>query len=127
MRAGEGQTFGVVRLLLQLEGAAVLIAAGALYFMLGGSPWLFAALILAPDLAMLGFLAGAGAGAIAYNVAHTYIWPLTMLAIGHLVSIPILVSVALIWIAHIAFDRAIGYGLKYGTGFKHTHLSRGAG
>jgi hypothetical protein len=124
MRAGEGQTFGVVRLLLQLEGAAVAIGAIAFYFMQGGSPWLFAALILAPDIAMLGFLAGAKSGAMAYNIGHTYIWPVAMLGIGHLLAAPLAMSIALIWIAHVALDRAIGYGLKYGTGFKHTHLSR---
>jgi len=32
--------------------------------------------------------------------------------------------VALIWIAHIAIDRAIGYGLKYGERFKSAHLAR---
>jgi hypothetical protein len=33
-------------------------------------------------------------------------------------------SLATIWIAHIGFDRALGYGLKYGSGFTHTHLGR---
>ena len=33
------------------------------------------------------------------------------------------VWVALVWAAHIGVDRAVGYGLKYPTGFKHTHLS----
>jgi hypothetical protein len=32
----------------------------------------------------------------------------------------------LIWTAHIAMDRALGYGLKYPTAFKSTHLSPGA-
>ena len=31
---------------------------------------------------------------------------------------------ALIWSAHIGFDRALGYGLKYDTGFSFTHLGR---
>ncbi|MCS4316879.1 hypothetical protein M2407_001178 [Serratia sp. BIGb0234] len=29
---------------------------------------------------------------------------------------------ALIWGAHIGFDRALGYGLKYASGFADTHL-----
>ena len=33
-------------------------------------------------------------------------------------------AVALIWAAHIAVDRALGYGLKYGAGFGLTHLGR---
>lgn len=31
---------------------------------------------------------------------------------------------ALIHLAHIGFDRALGYGLKYGTAFGDTHLCR---
>jgi hypothetical protein len=37
---------------------------------------------------------------------------------------PALLAVALIWIAHIGFDRLLGYGLKYISDFKHTHLQR---
>ena len=31
---------------------------------------------------------------------------------------------ALVWIAHIGFDRALGYGLKYPSAFADTHLGR---
>jgi hypothetical protein len=34
----------------------------------------------------------------------------------------LLLSAALIWLAHIGMDRALGYGLKYPTTFKDTHL-----
>jgi hypothetical protein len=34
------------------------------------------------------------------------------------------VQLGLIWFAHIGVVRAIGYGLKYPTGFKDTHLQR---
>ena len=33
-------------------------------------------------------------------------------------------QIALIWGAHIGIDRLFGYGLKYPTGFKDTHLGR---
>ena len=32
-------------------------------------------------------------------------------------------SIGLIWIAHIGLDRMLGFGVKYPTGFKDTHLS----
>jgi hypothetical protein len=35
-----------------------------------------------------------------------------------------MVAVALIWFAHISMDRTVGYGLKYPTSFKDTHLER---
>ncbi len=34
------------------------------------------------------------------------------------------VSLALVWFAHIGFDRMVGYGLKYPTDFFDTHLRR---
>ena len=62
--------FRTVDLLLRLEWAAVLAAAIAGYLFLGGSWQLFVLLILAPDLAMLGYLAGPAVGAIVYNAFH---------------------------------------------------------
>lgn len=35
-----------------------------------------------------------------------------------------LMAGALIWIAHVGMDRALGYGLKRDTGFRDTHLGR---
>jgi hypothetical protein len=37
---------------------------------------------------------------------------------------PALFPIGVIWIAHIGFDRALGYGLKYPDSFKATHLGR---
>jgi hypothetical protein len=112
------------RVLLGAEGAVAFVAATALYFH-GDHPWwLFLVLILAPDLAMVGYAFGARAGAIAYDALHTYAVPVTLAAAGVVWDVDTLVAVALIWIAHIGADRAIGYGLKYPSGFKDTHLQR---
>ena len=111
-------------LLLRVEGLAVATAALALYFD-GDHPWwLLVALILAPDLAMLGYAAGPYVGAAAYNLAHTYLGPLVLGAIGVLADVHTCVALALIWAAHIGIDRLLGYGLKYPTAFKDTHLQR---
>jgi hypothetical protein len=111
-------------LLLRIEGLAVGAAALALYFD-GGHPWwLLVVLILAPDLAMLGYAAGPRVGAAAYDLAHTYARPLVLGVIGVLADVETCVALALIWAAHIGIDRALGYGLKYPTGFKDTHLQR---
>ena len=37
---------------------------------------------------------------------------------------PVVVAIGLVWLAHIGFDRVLGYGLKYPEGFKETHLQR---
>jgi len=112
------------RLLLHAEGAAVAAAAIALYFHLGYPWWLLVALILVPDLSMLGYLAGPAVGSAAYDAAHTYVLPVALATLGAIVDAETAVSVGLIWLAHIGIDRALGYGLKYPSGFKDTHLQR---
>ncbi|KAA6462850.1 DUF4260 family protein [Acidobacteria bacterium AB60] len=109
-------------LLLRFEALGVLVATILLYQTTHGSWLLFAVLFLAPDLFMLGYLANVRAGAALYNFAHTLLTPCTLLAVGFVVSDRVLQHISLIWIAHIEFDRVLGYGLKYPTFFKDTHL-----
>ena len=101
------------------------LAVGA-YLWLGGPLWLLAVLALAPDLSMLGYLAGPRVGSASYNLAHTYVLPLVLGAAGLYAGADLAVLVALVWAGHIGADRLVGYGLKYRTDFKHTHLSPGA-
>jgi hypothetical protein len=117
-----GSVGGGVRTLLRLEGLAVLAVAIAAYAQFGAGWGWFALLFLLPDLSFLAYLAGPRAGAAAYNAAHSYAGPLALLAIGVLGAVPALLAVALVWGAHIGFDRALGYGLKYASGFAQTHL-----
>ena len=84
----------------------------------------FALFFLAPDLAMLAYLFGPRAGALGYNLAHTYAFALLLALAGFFAGVPIAAAGGLIWAAHIGFDRALGYGLKYPTGFGDTHLGR---
>jgi hypothetical protein len=79
---------------------------------------------LAPDLSMLGYLAGPQAGALAYDSVHTTFLPIALGVIGVLVESDVASQLALIWVAHIGADRVLGYGLKNPTHFKDTHLQR---
>lgn len=114
---------------LRLEG---LLAAGiaALLYWRWELPWgWFAAFFLAPDLAMLGYLAGPRIGAWSYNLAHSYTvagLPLAagLIGFGGPTQQPALFVAGLVWCAHIGFDRALGYGLKSSAGFGVTHLGR---
>jgi hypothetical protein len=110
--------------MLRVEGATMLAGSVLLYWTGGGSWWLFALLLLAPDLSMLGYLAGPRVGAVAYNVFHSYPLPAALGLVGLFMGVPLAVSVALVWFAHIGMDRLMGYGLKYPTNFKDTHLQR---
>ncbi len=109
-------------LLLRVEGGALLLAALVLYGQTGGNWLLFVLLLLAPDLSMLGYQAGNATGAAVYNLAHTEVFPALLGAAGLLAGQPMLLALALIWFAHIGMDRVLGYGLKYPSGFKQTHL-----
>lgn len=111
-------------LLLRIEGLSMLIAAGVLYSYQSYSWLVFALLLLTPDLSMLGYLFGQTTGSMSYNLFHTYALPLSLALISFLVAAPLGLQIALIWLAHIGMDRAVGYGLKYATGFKDTHLER---
>lgn len=114
-----------VLFLLRLEGLVVAAVSAALYARTGASWWLFAALWLAPDLSMLGYLAGPCWGARFYNAIHTYAVPAALgLAALLLSAHGLLVPIALIWANHIGVDRLLGYGLKYADGFGFTHLGR---
>jgi Domain of unknown function (DUF4260) len=112
------------RALVRLEGLAVLAAAVVVYVHDGYSLLAFFLLFLVPDVSFLGYLGGPRMGSIVYNAVHTYLSPLALGIAGVLADGRVPVQVALIWVAHIGFDRALGYGLKYPTAFKDTHLRR---
>lgn len=110
------------RRLLDLEGAAIFVLAIFLY-RAGHFSWgLFALLFLAPDLFMLGYLLDAKWGAAFYNLVQTYTGPVALLLISFVLPAPQLNPCGLIWLAHLGFDRMLGFGLKYPTFFKDTHL-----
>jgi hypothetical protein len=73
---------------------------------------------------MLGYLYNNKVGAWLYNVFHTYIITIIVIFCGLLLTNPTVLAIGLIWSAHIGMDRMIGYGLKYPTAFKDTHLNR---
>lgn len=116
--------FSKPAVLLRLEGAVAFALSLLLYRATGAPWWRFLALFLWPDLFMLGYAVSVPVGTRLYNLVHTYAFPLVIVGIGFHKHEPLLLSFALIWIAHIGVDRALGYGLKYSTFFKDTHLQR---
>jgi len=115
---------GGIRYVLRLEGLAVFIAATVMYAKSGFGWPTYALFFLAPDISFLGYLAGNRIGAIAYNAAHSYLGALACFSAALLLNSPELEAAGMIWCAHIGFDRALGYGLKYSAGFGFTHLGR---
>lgn len=121
-RGGRGYATGQVSQVLRGEALAIFGASTTFYFFLGGDLWFFAVLFFAPDLSIAGYVAGRKAGAVLYNSVHSYALPAVLAVAGVLSGLEILWQIGLIFVAHAAFDRTLGYGLKYAAGFRHTHL-----
>ena len=117
------RTFSMPRVLLHLEGLVMLAATLILYGLVSGNWLAFIALLLVPDLTFLAYKINVRVGSVAYNVAHFYGLPLALGMIAFAAGWSTVLAVALIWLAHISMDRALGFGLKYVTEFSDTHLS----
>lgn len=83
--------------------------------------WFFV-LLFTIDIFMLGYLVNKQVGAHVYNIGHSFFIPASFLIAGMGLHKNMLVAGGIIWAAHIGWDRALGYGLKFSTGFKDTHL-----
>lgn len=73
---------------------------------------------------MLGYLVNPKIGAAAYNAAHTTVAYGPLSVYGYLSGFSVALAVGLIGLAHVGFDRLLGFGLKYPLGFGCTHLGR---
>lgn len=109
---------------LKLEEAAM--TAIAIYFLsyysLGLPVWAWVLLFFAPDISMMGYAVNAKIGALCYNLFHHKGVALLLAAAGYFSHIEPLTAIGILLFAHASFDRIWGYGLKYQTGFKDTHL-----
>lgn len=111
----------------RLEGFLVFLAAAL--WLWGRGPdwpiWLLVVLALAPDFSIAGYSLGPRYGATLYNGAHLYAGGALLAGFGHAFGLSsVWTNLGLIWMAHVGFDRAFGYGLKEPSAFTDTHLSR---
>jgi len=120
----DGVVIGTPRQLLRFEGAVLSIGALIAYATTDRAWWLVPLTLLIPDLTMIGYLGGTRLGACLYNLGHSPPLPAAVVAIGWWQDKSLIVALGLVWLAHIGLDRLLGYGLKYGDHFQHTHLGR---
>lgn len=106
--------------LLRAEGLLILAAAVFVYAQLDAAWWLFILLFFVPDVCLFGYLRGPKWGSYLYNFFHTYLTPAAVLLIALVENYELLVAISIIWIAHIGFDRALGYDLKPYAGSRQT-------
>jgi hypothetical protein len=108
----------------RIESIFLLALALSAYSMLHASWWFFAIVILAPDISALGYLKDPKFGAWLYNLAHMYALPVIAIALGYGLNLRLILGCGIIWFSHIAADRVLGYGLKFPTDFRDTHLGK---
>lgn len=107
---------------LKLEGLGLFALFTGLYFLNHESWGLFLALFFVPDLSFIAYAANTKIGGLIYNILHHQGLFAIVALIGYLVDNTLLEQIGIIFLAHSAFDRMLGYGLKYPDNFKHTHL-----
>ncbi|UFH54378.1 DUF4260 domain-containing protein [Spirosoma sp. KNUC1025] len=84
--------------------------------------WWFPALILVPDISMIGYAINPAVGAVLYNIVHHKGLGVVIGLLGLMTGNQNLMLAGIILFAHSTMDRTMGYGLKYFDSFKHTSL-----
>jgi Domain of unknown function (DUF4260) len=110
--------------LLQLEEIAQFALGIYLFTKLNFAWWWFPALILLPDLSMIGYLINPKIGAWLYNFVHHKLFGVLILIYGYSIDNQAVTLIGIILFAHSAMDRIFGYGLKYEDSFFNTHLGK---
>ncbi len=110
--------------LLKIEEAFAMVLGIYLSSFLPNHPswWIYGLLFFLPDIGMLGYIVNKKVGAISYNIFHHKGVALSVYFIGLIAQSTEIQFWGLLLFSHSCFDRVFGYGLKFYTDFKHTHL-----
>ena len=111
-----------MKTILKIEELAMFTLAFLFFQTLDLAWWWFWALLLTPDIGMLGYLVNNRIGALCYNLFHHKGVAILVGVWGYWGQFELGLIVGAILFAHSSFDRIFGYGLKYSQGFKFTHL-----
>ncbi len=109
---------------LKLEYLALLVLAIFGFSHTGFSWWWLIILFLSPDISMLGYLINPKVGAFLYNLFHHIGSSIVLWSMGYYFENRIAEMLGCVILAHLAFDRLLGYGLKYDDSFQNTHLGK---
>ena len=114
----------MVKKIVQLEGL-VLFLLSLFFYNTASANWiLFVILLFTPDISMIGYLKDKKIGAMVYNSIHNYMLAGILMLLGFAADYALLYEIGLILFAHVSLDRFIGFGLKYPSAFKDTHIQR---
>jgi len=108
--------------IIKLEELGLFLFGIYLFSQLNYAWWWFPVLLFIPDFSMIGYLFGSKSGAFLYNLFHHRGIAIVVYLLGINLSNDLIQLAGIILFVHVAMDRMMGYGLKYETGFKFTHL-----
>ncbi len=114
----------IVKSLIKIEELAMFLFAGFLFWTTDFAWWWFPALLLLPDISMVGYAINNKTGAYLYNIAHHKGLALMVYIVGYFLGFATIELIGIILFAHSSMDRLFGYGLKYIDSFKNTHLGK---
>ena len=107
---------------LRIEEALMFLTCLYFFPLFNLSWWWLVALILTPDIGMIGYAFGPKAGAVSYNLLHHRGIACVVFIIGYSIASEFTQLAGYIIFAHACLDRMLGYGLKTFQGFGYTHL-----
>jgi hypothetical protein len=108
--------------IIALEEVAMFALSIYLFSRLSFAWWVYGALILTPDLSMIGYIINTRVGARLYNFFHHKAVAIIVYIAGLYLNNEIVQLIGLILFGHSSMDRMLGYGLKYPDSFQDTHL-----
>lgn len=109
---------------LKAEGLVLAALMVVLTYKAGYDIWFLVLTFLLFDISMLGYAVNKKIGALTYNIGHSSVVPTLTLIAGLITNNMPVQAWSYAWLFHIGLDRAMGYGLKHKTSFKHTHLGK---
>ncbi|HVH64274.1 MAG TPA: DUF4260 family protein [Candidatus Dormibacteraeota bacterium] len=117
----------IPRVVYAALGFAAAAAAIGLVVWQRASWWPLAVFAIAPDISLLiGASSGLQRGQLhpravpIYNAVHRFWVPAALAIVSALLQQPAWVAAGLAWIAHIGFDRSLGFGLRTPEGFQRS-------
>lgn len=113
-----------MRNILRIEEAAMFGLGIWAFSLLPFAWWWFLALILAPDVSMIGYAFGNKVGAFLYNLFHHKAVAIVVFLLGVYMNNDVMKLAGIILFSHASMDRMFGYGLKTNEGFGFTHLGK---
>ncbi|WP_217988393.1 DUF4260 domain-containing protein [Aliifodinibius salipaludis] len=114
----------MMKSLVKSEELVMFLFAGFLFWNTDFAWWWFPALLLVPDISMIGYAINNKIGAYFYNLAHHKGLALLVYIVGFVMESPATELAGIILFAHSSMDRLFGYGLKHINSFRDTHLGK---